>query len=358
MGYDAVVVGSGMFGSSVARSLADRGKKVLVVEKRDHVGGMCHTEKRDGIIFHKYGPHVFHTNDQAIWDWVNRFATFDQFSVRTKAVARGRLWSFPVNLMTLYQLWGVRTPKEAEEKLRAVRVPLASPANLEDWVLSVYGTEIYEIFYLGYTQKQWGRQPSKLPAAIAQRLPNRLSFDDNYFTDRFQGVPQDGYAALFEKMLSGIEVRTNCDFHSDRKTLESLGRVIYSGRIDEFFDYRFGELEFRTCRFETERLQGDFQGNPVVNYCDALVPWTRIIEHKHFSRQYRNGHTLITREIPGECGRTGVPLYPINDERNAGLYKQYAELKTDAIIGGRLGSYRYFDMCEVIAQAWKIAEHF
>lgn len=355
MGYDAVVVGAGMFGSSIARSLADRGKKVLLLEKRHHVGGMCHTQIEEGIVVHKYGPHVFHTNDHDIWAWINRFSKFDQFSVRTKAVAGGKLWSFPVNLMTLYQLWGVKTPEEAEKKLSKERLQIESPSNFEDWVLSVYGREIYELFYAGYTWKQWGRDPSQLPAAIAQRLPHRLTFEDNYFRDRFQGIPSGGYGPMFDRMLEGVEVRTNTDFHSDRETFGRMGKVIYSGRIDEFFDYRFGDLEFRTCRFETESFRGDFQGNPVINYCDRGIPWTRIVEHKHFGLHPQE-NTIITKEHPMECDRQGTPLYPINDEKNSRKYRQYAELKTDAIIGGRLGSYRYFDMCEVIAQAWKIAE--
>lgn len=355
MKYDAVIVGAGMFGSALARTLADRGKKPLVVEKRDHLGGMCHTELREGLVFHRYGPHVFHTNDPLIWEWIQRFAEFDQFMVRTKAVAKGRLWSFPVNLLTLHQLWGIKTPEEAAKRFEKERVKIEAPSNLEDWVLSVYGREIYDLFYHGYTLKQWGRDPRTLPPAIAQRLPYRLNFDDNYFTDRFQGIPAGGYAPMFERMLGGIEVKTGCDFIDERESLERLGRVVYSGRIDEYFDYRLGELAFRTCRFETEGLEGDFQGTSVVNYCDQDVPFTRIVEHKHFHSP-KAKRTLITREYPEECGRQGTPLYPVNDKENGDLYRRYLELPRNAIFAGRLGSYRYFDMCEVIAQAWKVAD--
>ncbi len=355
MAYDFVVVGAGMFGASFARTMADRGKKVLVVEKRDHVGGMCHTELREGLVFHRYGPHVFHTNDEKIWAFVNRFARMDQFTTRTKAVARNRLWSFPVNLMTLHQLWGVRTPAEAEARLREVRVDAKDVSGLENWVLSIYGKEIYETFYEGYTIKQWGRDPAKLPASIARRLPIKLTFDDSYFTDRFEGIPSGGYGPMFERMFDGIEVRLGCDFSSELGTLERLGQVVYSGRIDEYFDYRFGELAFRTCRFETEIQDGDFQGNPVVNYCDRKTPWTRIVEHKHFTNPAAK-RTLVTREYPEECGRGGTPLYPVNDVQNMGIYEKYAMIPTRTVFAGRLGSYRYFDMCEVIAQAWKLAD--
>lgn len=356
MSYDAVIVGAGMFGASLARTLTDRHKKVLVIEKRDHTGGMCHTEMIEGIVFHKYGPHVFHTNDFRIWNFVKRFGRWEPFIVRTKAIAKGRLWSFPVNLMTLHQLWGVKTPAEALERLKTETAGATLEDNLEDWILGTYGKEIYETFYKGYTKKQWGRDPRSLPSSIARRLPHRLTFEDNYFTDRYQAIPSHGYDWMFDKMLDGIEVRTNCDFHSDRKTFEKLGRVVYSGRIDEFFDYQFGDLEFRTCHFETTKHPGDYQGNAVINYCDQDIPWTRIVEHKHFSRK-QNYYTLVTKEFPMECDRQGTPLYPINDVKNSELYKKYASIKTDAILAGRLGSYKYFDMGEVIAQAWKIADN-
>lgn len=353
--YDAVIVGAGMFGSSFARLMTDAGKKVLVVEKRDHSGGMCHTDIRDGIVFHRYGPHVFHTNDPEIWAFVKRFSRWIPYTTRTKAMALGRLWSFPVNLMTLHQLWGVTTPAEAERKLREVRLPITDPSNLEDWVLATYGREIYETFYLGYTRKQWGRDPRSLPTAIARRLPLRTTFEDAYFSDRFEAVPEGGYAPFFDRMLSGIEVRLGCDYLRERETLDRLGRVVvYSGRIDEFFKFDAGLLDFRTCRFETEAGHGDFQGNAVVNYCDVNVPWTRIVEHKHFYGP-RVPTTLVTREYPEECAHGGLPLYPINDLKNSALYKQYALRKTSAIFAGRLGSYRYFDMGEVIAQARKLA---
>lgn len=357
--YDAVIVGSGMFGSTLARTLTDAGKKVLVVEKRPHTGGMCHTENRQGIVFHSYGPHVFHTNDERIWAYVNKFAGFVPFMTRTKAMAGGKLWSFPINLLTLYQLWGVETPREARRRLDEVRIKIPDPVTIEEWVLATYGEEIYELFFRGYTEKQWGRPASKLPAAIAQRLPVRLTFDDNYFTDRYQGVPEGGYAQLFDRMLDGIEVKLGCDFLGDAAGyLKVAKKVVYSGRIDEFFGYELGELEFRTCRFETKLLDGDYQGNPVINYCDLDTPWTRVVEHKHFTN-LRSRKTLITAEYPAACGRGPTPLYPVGDAKNLellGAYQALAAAIPNVVFAGRLGSFRYFDMCEVIAQAWHLAK--
>jgi UDP-galactopyranose mutase len=222
-------------------------------------------------------------------------------------------------------------------------------------VLATYGKEIYETFFVGYTRKQWGRSPENLPAAIAQRLPLRLTYDDNYFIDRFQGIPSGGYAEFFTRLLEGVDIKMGCDFRSDRRSFEALGRVVYSGRIDEYFDFRYGDLEYRSCRFETELQEGDFQGNAVVNYCDAGTPYTRIVEHKHFSNP-RHGRTLVTREYPFECARGDTPLYPVNDRKNMDLYERYAAIPTETLFAGRLGSYRYFDMCEVIAQAWTLAQ--
>lgn len=354
MAYDFVIVGAGMFGATLARELTDRGKKVLVVERRNHIAGMTYTEKREGIVYHRYGPHVFHTNDERIWKYLHRFGTFRQFMVRTKAMAKGRLYSFPVNLMTLYQLWGVRTPAEAAARLEREKIPIAHPENVEEWVLSELGREIYETFFKGYTQKQWGRAPGTLPPGIAKRLPIRLTYDDNYFTDRYQGVPEGGFTPVFERMLDGIEVRLEVDFLSD-PSLKKLGRVIYSGRIDEYFGYRYGELEFRSCRFESKTLNGDYQGNPVINYTDAQIPYTRVIEHKHFEHA-TNPHTIVSWEHPFECGPKDVPLYPINDVRNNALYDLYRKIETETIFAGRLGTYRYVDLHQVIAQAWTIAE--
>lgn len=354
--YDAVIVGAGMFGATLARELTDRGRKVLVVEKRDHVGGMCRTQDWDGIPFHRYGPHVFHTNERRIWDFVNRFAEFEAFMVRTKAVARGKLWSFPINLMTFYQLWGTRTPAEAEEHLRKVRIPRPTTDTIEDWALATYGREIFETFIQGYTRKQWGREPDALPAGILQRLPVRTTFDDNYFTDRFQGIPKGGYAPMFDRMLEGVDVELCCDFMADRTRLDRMGvRVVFSGRIDEYFGFKLGPLAFRSCRFVHKPFDGDFQGNPVINYCDPDVAWTRIVEHKHFSNA-RAPRTLVTWEYPYECGADDDPLYPVADDANQKLYRAYAEIQTSTVFAGRLGSYRYFDMCEVIAQAWKVAD--
>lgn len=351
--YDFVVVGAGMFGASFARLATDKGHKVLVIEKRNHIAGNCYTEKRNEIIFHKYGPHVFHTNSDNIWKFINKFANFEQYSVRTKALSNGKIFSLPINLMTLYQLWGISSPDEAKKKLESVIIPSSDLSNIENWSLANYGPELYEKFIYGYTVKQWGREPKDLPSNIVRRLPFRLTFDDNYFTDKYQGIPIGGFTPLFEKMLDGIEVQTNCDYFSDRSALNKMGRIVFSGRIDEFFDYRLGQLEFRSCKFDTDLLNGDYQGNAVINYVDKSVPYTRIVEHKHFYRTQYN-HTLITREYPFECTKYDNPLYPINDIKNLNIYNKYSSIDTDAIIAGRCGSYRYLDMCEAIAQAIKL----
>jgi len=353
--YDAVIVGAGMFGATLARELTDRGRKVLVIDKRLHLAGSCFTERIEGIAVGRFGPHVFHTNDERIWKYAQRFAQFLPFITRTKASHRGRLYSFPINLMTLYQLWGVRTPEEAKRKLEAVRHPIPNPANLEEWVLSTLGREIYETFIYGYTVKQWGREPSRLPASIVKRLPVRLTFDDNYFTDVYQGVPSGGYTPMFERMLEGIEVRLSCDYLTDRSVLDRMGQVVYSGRIDEYFDYCLGPLEFRTCLFENKVLEGDYQGNAVINYTDMEDQYTRIVEHKHFAR-VNSAKTVVTWEYPRSCGKEDAPLYPVNDQANMDLFDQYRRLPTRAIFAGRLGMYRYVDMHQVIAQAWRIAD--
>ena len=355
MAYDFVVVGAGLFGATVARTLTDRGKKVLVIDAKDHIGGMCYTEVIDGIIAHRYGPHVFHTSDDRIWKWVNRFASFYQFMVRTKVIYEEKIYSLPFNLMTFNQLWGVVTPAEAMQKIDSLRVPIGDPKTVEEWALSQLGHEIYDKFIFGYTVKQWGRHPKQLPASILKRLPIRFTFDDNYFSDKYQGLPEGGYTAMFERMLDGIEVRLGTDFFSDRALFEHLGNVIYSGRIDRYFDYVYGPLAFRSCEFETKVMDGDFQGNPVIHHSSRTVPYTRVVEHKHFG-QYINPKTVVTWEYPFECDQKSMPLYPVNDLKNMSLYKLYRSLPTSAIFGGRLGSYRYRDMHHVIAEALALAE--
>lgn len=354
MPYDFVVVGAGLFGATLARELVDRGRKVLVVDKASHVGGACFTEVVEGVVVHRYGPHVFHTNDARIWNYVQRFSEFRQFMTRTKAIRNGRIYSLPFNLLTFHELWGVTTPAQAEKKLSEVRVNIQNPSTIEEWALSQFGEEIYSKFIRDYTKKQWGRDPSILPAAILKRLPFRLSFDDNYFDDRFQGVPVGGYTPMFERMLSGIEVKLECDYLDNRAELDALGNVVYSGRVDALYDYRYGELEFRTCRFDTQIKDGDYQGNAVIHHVEATERFTRVIEHKHFAEP-RAPKSPVTWEYPEECGREGKPFYPINDARNQALYEKYAALGGPVILGGRLGKYRYIDMHQVIALAWATA---
>lgn len=355
MSYDFVIVGAGLFGSSFARAALDLGKKVLVVDRLPHVAGMCHTERRQGVLLHSYGPHVFHTNDPEIWAWISRFGEFYPFVTRTKALYHGRIYSLPFNLQTFHELWGVVTPEEARRKLGEVQVKIENPDTIEEWALSQLGPEIYEKFVLHYTRKQWGRDPKDLPAAILKRLPLRLTYDDNYFTDRYQGLPKDGYTPLFERMLQGADLRLGVDFFQDRESLERLGQVIYSGRIDQYFDYRLGALDFRSCRFETMFQDGDVQGNPVIHHPGAEVPWTRTVEHKHFEDP-RMTRTAMTWEVPFETTRETMPLYPVNDRKNCDLFKRYLGLPARAIFGGRLGSYRYRDMHQVIAEALGLAE--
>lgn len=356
MSYDFVVVGAGLFGSTFARAAADRRRKVLVVDRLPHVGGMCYTERKHGVLLHAYGPHVFHTNDPDIWAWINRFASFYPFMVRTKALHQGRIYTLPINLMTFHELWGVVTPAEAEKKLASVRVSIEKPATIEEWALAQWGPEVYEKLILHYTLKQWGRDPKDLPAAILKRLPARMTFDDNYFTDRYQGLPEGGYTPLFERMLEGIEVRLGVDFHADQSSFARLGRVIYSGRIDRYFDYRLGPLDFRSCRFLTEFLPGDAQGNPVIHHTDRSVPWTRTIEHKHFEDPGLP-ITALTREHPFETTPDTMPLYPVNDHKNMELLEKYQALDGgETVFGGRLGAYRYRDMHHVIGEALALAD--
>jgi len=354
-GYDYVIVGAGFFGATCAHELSRRGCKVLVLDRRDHIGGNCYTECVEGIPVHKHGAHIFHTNDERIWRYVNRFANFRQYCHRVKVSSEGRLLSFPINLMTLHQLWRVKTPEEAEKRLAEERVPCENPRNLEEWCLSAIGRELYQTFIEGYTAKQWGRPPRELPASIVRRIPVRLSMDDSYFDDRFVGIPEEGYTPIFGRMLDGIEVRTGCDFFEDRKAFERLGRVIFTGKIDEYFDYRFGELEYRSLRFEEELVDGDFQGCAVVNYTDADVPHTRIIEHKHLYGIY-SPKSVITREFPDSYEIGKEPYYPIAGEKGKALYERYKELPAETIFGGRCGRYVYWDMHQAIGAALTLVE--
>jgi UDP-galactopyranose mutase len=357
--YDYLVVGCGMFGAVFARAAADAGRRVLVIDKRDHIAGNCYSETVAGIEVHRYGPHIFHTDDERIWQFVNRFARFNHYVHHGRVLHGGRMYSFPINLLTLAQVWGVSTPRDAEARLQQVRVARENPVNLRDWIVSQVGQQLYEIFVEGYTAKQWGRDPAELPASIIRRIPIRMTFDDRYFDDRFQGIPIGGYTRLFENMLDhpGITVELGVDYFERSTALRSAAsKIVYTGKIDEFFDYRFGELSYRSLRFETEVLEGDFQGAAIVNYTDRAVPFTRIVEHKHFEFQ-RSAQTVITREYPLAYERGRIPYYPIRDAEQTALYERYRQEgeRSGVLFGGRLATYQYYDMHQVIAQALAMA---
>ena len=355
--YDYLIVGSGIFGSTFAREMTDAGYRCLVIDKRNHIAGNVYSEKRNGADVHVYGAHIFHTSNDRIWDYVNRFATFNNYINKPKIRYNDRIFSFPINLMTLHQLWGVMTPAEAEAKLEEVRIPCENPDNLEDWILSQVGREVYETFIKGYTMKQWQRDPRELPASIIKRLPIRMVFEENYFFDKYQGIPKEGYTQMVANMLEGIEVRTGVDYFMNKDELNSLAdKVVFTGKIDEYFGYQFGELEYRTLRFEHEELEGDFQGNAVINYTHPEIPYTRIVEHKHFLPETANKipNTIITREYSDEYKRGKTPYYPINNEKNTSMYKKYAAMaheESGVIFGGRLAEYKYYDMHQVIGSA-------
>lgn len=358
-GYDYLVVGCGMFGAVFARCAAEAGRRVLVIDKRGHVAGNCYSQRCLGIDVHCYGPHIFHTSNEAVWQFANRFTKFNNYVHRGRVRYQDRTYSFPLNLATLAEVWGVQTPADAQRKLDEVRADIPNPRNLRDWVLSQVGEQLYEMFVRGYTTKQWGRDPVELPASIIRRIPIRMTFNDNYFDDLYQGIPIDGYTRMFENMLDHerISIELNVDFFAHRAELRKSARItIFTGKIDEFFDYRLGELEYRSLRFEQETLEGDFQGTSIMNYTEASVPFTRITEHKHFA-QPGASQTVITREYPAPSHRDNVPYYPVRDERNAALYQRYhAEAaQCGVLFGGRLATYQYYDMHQVMAQALAMA---
>ena len=363
MQYDYLVVGAGLFGAVFARQATDGGKKVLVVDKRNHIAGNVYTEKIEGIHVHKYGAHIFHTNNKTVWDYVNRFAEFNRFTNAPVANYKGELYSLPFNMYTFNRMWGVVTPEEAAAKIEEQKkeAGITEPRNLEEQAISLVGRDIFEKLVKGYTEKQWGRDCKDLPAFIIKRLPVRYTFDNNYFNALYQGIPVGGYTKLVENMLDGIEVRLNTDYLLHKEELNGLAeKVVYTGPIDAFFDYRLGALEYRSIRFETELIdKPNFQGNAAVNYTDRETPWTRIIEHKWFEfGKDENGKelpkTVISREYSSEWKAGDEPYYPINDEKNSLLYAQYkklADAQSKVIFGGRLGEYRYYDMDAVIASA-------
>lgn len=359
-GLDYVIVGAGMFGSVFARRAAEAGRNVLVIDRRPHIAGNCFSEPVSGIEVHRYGPHIFHTNSPRVWAFLNRFTEFNSYRHRGLVRYDERLFSFPINLCTLHQLWGVKTPAEAQAKLDSLRIPSDSADNVRDWVISQVGEELYDIFVRGYTTKQWGRDPAELPAAIVRRIPIRWTWNDFYFDDAYQGIPIGGYTRMFENMLDHdlIRVETDVDFFEYRKELEATAALtVYTGKIDEYFNYRFGELEYRSLRFETKELRGDFQGAAIVNYGAVDVPYTRVVEHKHFALQSCEP-TVITYEYPQKYAAGGEAYYPVRDDRNAALYERYRKLSDAApvLFGGRLGTYQYYDMHQVAGQALAMAD--
>ncbi|MBQ5406467.1 MAG: UDP-galactopyranose mutase [Oscillospiraceae bacterium] len=357
MKYDTLIVGAGLYGAVFARELSDRGKRVLVIEKRNHVGGNVYTEDVEGIQVHVYGAHIFHTNDKKVWNYVNRFAEFNRYTNSPVANYRGELYSLPFNMYTFNKMWGVVTPQEAEAKIAAQRAAagIAEPKNLEEQAISLVGTDIYEKLVKGYTEKQWGRPCTELPAFIIRRLPVRFTFDNNYFNARYQGIPTEGYTRLVERLLEGVEVRLGTDYFADKAGFDAMAEtVVYTGAVDRYFNYCFGPLQYRSVRFETELLDTpNYQGNAVVNYTDRETPYTRIIEHKHFVFGTQP-KTVVSREYSAEWKPGDEPYYPVNDTVNSALYLRYKELanrEEKVIFGGRLGEYRYYDMDAVIASA-------
>ena len=365
MHYDYLIAGAGLFGAVFAHEMHKQGRKVLVVEKRDHIAGNIYTEKVMGINVHRYGAHIFHTSDEEVWNYVNQYARFNHYVNSPVAVYRDELYNLPFNMNTFSRMWNIKTPKEAKEIIAKQTGEFAgiTPQNLEEQALQLAGRDVYEKLIKGYTEKQWGRDCKDLPAFIIRRLPLRFTYDNNYFNDRFQGIPEGGYTQIVEKLLEDIPVLTGVSLQEYQTAnaartadeQDSWDRLLYPGMIDEYYHYRLGTLEYRSLRFETEELpeEDNYQGNAVVNYTEREVPYTRIIEHKHFEFQTGEG-TVITREYPATWKKGDEPYYPINDEKNGALYAQYAELakkEANVLFGGRLGQYKYYDMDKVIRSA-------
>ncbi|MBW3470378.1 UDP-galactopyranose mutase [Arthrospiribacter ruber] len=355
--YDYLIVGSGLFGSVFAQQMSENGKSCLVIEKRSHIGGNVYCESIEGINVHKYGPHIFHTNDKAIWDYVNSFVSLNHFIYSPLANFKDRLFNLPFNMNTFYQLWKISDPEQASIKIadQVANSGISNPENLEEQAICMVGSEIYETFIKGYTEKQWGRKATELPKSIIKRLPVRYTYNNNYFNDRYQGIPIGGYNKLIEGLLRGVEVKTNVDFIKKRKELSSVADyIIYTGKIDEFFDFKYGHLEYRSLRFKHEYLNREnFQGVAAINFTERNVPFTRIVEHKHFEFGKQKG-TVITKEYPQEWIPGVEAYYPINDRYNSERFKKYwelAKLEDKVVFGGRLAEYKYYDMHQVIASA-------
>ena len=362
MKYDYLVVGAGLYGAVFAQVAKEKGKSVLVIDKRNHIAGNVYTEEIEGINVHKYGAHIFHTNNKKVWEYITKFAEFNRFTNSPVANYKGELYSLPFNMYTFNKMWGVVTPQEAAAKIEEQKAAagITEPKNLEEQAISLVGTDIYEKLVKGYTEKQWGRPCKELPAFIIKRLPVRLTFDNNYFNALYQGIPMGGYTKMVENLLEGIEVRVGEDYLEKKAEYDAMAeKIVYTGAIDAYFDYRLGALEYRSVRFENEVLNmPNFQGNAAVNYTDAETPWTRIIEHKWFEFGDQP-KTVISREYSSEWKPGDEPYYPVNDEKNGSLYAEYkklAEAENKVIFGGRLGEYRYYDMDAVIASALEMCE--
>lgn len=367
--YDYLIVGAGLYGAVMAYELGKKGKKCLVIDRRDHIAGNIYCEEIEGIHVHKYGAHIFHTSDKKIWEYMNQFTEFNNYINSPVAVYKDELYNLPFNMNTFSKMWGIRTPGEAKAIIEKQRkeTGITEPKNLEEQALFLGGRDIYEKLIKGYTEKQWGRKCTELPSFIIKRLPVRFIYDNNYFNDKYQGIPMGGYTQIIEKMLDGIEVKLNYDYFEHKQELDNIAeKIVFTGPIDKYYDYKFGELEYRSLRFEEEELNiQNYQGNAVVNYTEYEVPYTRIIEHKHFEYAKSLGQedtiskTIITREYPDTWNREKEAYYPINNDKNNALYQKYADLASqdkNVIFGGRLGMYKYYDMDKVIAEALKCVE--
>ncbi|MBO4858770.1 MAG: UDP-galactopyranose mutase [Treponema sp.] len=370
--YDYLIIGSGLYGATFAYLANKKGKKCLVIDKRSHLGGNIYCDNIEGINVHKYGAHIFHTSNKPVWDFVNSLVQFNRYTNSPVANYKGCLYNLPFNMNTFYEMWGVTNPKDAIAKIEGQKQDAVrslggkEPSNLEEQALSLVGRDIYEKLIKGYTEKQWGRKCTELPSFIIKRIPVRFTFDNNYFNDLYQGIPIGGYNKLIEALFDGIETQTNVDFFDNREYWESLAnKIVFTGKIDEFYNYKFGKLEYRTVRFETERIEEqNFQGNAVINYTEAEIPYTRIIEHKHFEPEnpvYSNAVTVISREYSTEWKDGMEPFYPVNDEKNSLLYQKYkalADNQKKVLFGGRLAEYKYYDMDDVIEKAMQDSQVF
>lgn len=362
MEYDYLIVGSGLFGSVFAREMTDNGYKCLVIEKRNHIGGNVYTSNEEGINVHKYGAHIFHTSNEKVWNYINKYAKFNRFTNSPIANYRGELYNLPFNMNTFHEMWNIKTPQEAISIIENQKkeAGIKNPKNLEEQAISLVGRDIYEKLIKGYTEKQWGKKCTELPSFIIKRLPVRLTYDNNYFNDLYQGIPIGGYTQIIEKLLDGIEVKLNTDFFNDREKWENIAdKILFTGMIDQYYDYVYGELEYRGLRFESETLDIDnYQGNAVINYTDSETPFTRIIEHKHFEGS-NSPKTIITHEYPQNWERGMEAYYPVNNDKNNKLFDKYqklAENEENIIFGGRLGMYKYYNMDQIIDEALKLVE--